>query len=160
MFSTRKPVVLAALALAAGAGPAAVLATSASASTGAPAKAKGSGSLTLVGRSGHSRTRTGVVSCRIARGHYLATTVSRRPRHRMVARLVIAKYSGPGSYTASVRLVRFHAGAFRGHLLRDVPVTITSTGGSFHYARTLGGKPGRARAGKTISATGSWTCAA
>ena len=160
MFLSRKPILAAVLILAAGGGPAALSATSASASTGTPAKARGSGSLTLAGPGGHSRTRRGAASCRIVRGHYLATITSPRARHRMVARLVVAKYSGPGSYTASARLVRFHGRGFRGHVLRDVPVTITTTGGSMRYTKALGGKRGRARTGKTMSASATWTCAA
>lgn len=162
MFESRRRVLAAAVAVAAvGVAPAALLAGSASASTPRRTGANGTGTVTLVGPAGHSHTMSGAVSCRVVGSRYVVSTGGGRRRgHGLRVRLVIPKYTGAGSYTGRLRIVHVRRARFRGRVLRDVPVTVTSTGGSFKYSRTLTGKHHKALAGKTISVSGSWTCAA
>ena len=166
MSPSRRWALGAAAAVAVGVAPAALLVSSASASTPrsvhahAHAHANGSGTITLVGPQGKSHTRTGAVSCRVVHGRYIVRTAGGRPGRGMRVRLVIGKYTGPGTYTGRVRVTQMHGARFHGRILRDVPVTVTSTGGSFKYSKTLSGKHNAALAGKTVSVSASWTCAA
>jgi hypothetical protein len=148
------------VAVAVGVAPVALLVSSASASTPRSPHANGTGTMTLVGAAGKSHTRSGAVSCRVVNGRYVVRMLAGRRRHGMRVRLVIGKYTGAGSYTGRVRVTHMRGARFRGRVLRDVPVTVTSTGGSFKYAKTLSGKHNPALAGKTVSVTGSWTCTA
>jgi hypothetical protein len=165
MSIARKPAALAAcLALAAGGGGAAVLTASAGAST-VPSSAttahkshadvhKGTGSFTVTGPKGKTRTRNDVkLSCRVVKGRYVVSSGGKR--HRL--RLIVKDYKGAGSYTATALVTRHtSSGTSRHHY--KVPVTLTATGGSATYSRTLSGKRDAALKGKTISASASWTC--
>ena len=166
MSLSRRRALGAALAVAVGVAPVALLVSSASASTPrsmhahAHTHANGSGTITLVGPQGKSHTRSGAVSCRVAHGRYVVRTVGGRPGRGMRLRLVVGRYAGPGTYTGRVRITQTRGARFHGRILRDVPVTITSTGGSFKYSKTLSGKHNQALAGKTVSVSASWTCSA
>lgn len=164
MSLSRKRALGAALAAAVGVAPVALLVSSASASTPRSvhthAHANGSGTITLVGPQGKSHTRSGAVSCRVVHGRYVVRTVGGRAGRGMRARLVIGRYAGPGTYTGRVRITQTRGARFHGRILRDVPVTVTSTGGSFKYSKTLSGKHNAALAGKTVSVSASWTCSA
>ncbi len=163
MSPSRRWALGAAAAVAVGVAPAALLVSSASASTPrsphAHSRANGSGTITLVGPNGKSHTRSGAVSCRVVNGRYVVRTAGGRPGRGLRVRLVIGKYTGAGTYSGRVRVTQMHGARFRGRVLRAVPVTVTSTGGSFKYAKTLSGKHNAALAGKTVSVSASWTCA-
>lgn len=164
MSPTTKPALLVACAaLAAGGGTAAVLATTAGASTvSTPSPAlstgTGTGTVAVTGPAGKTHSRTGTVSCKTVNGRYVVANVTRLAHGRRVLRVIVPHYTGPGAYTGRVVLLRRHGGAFRGRDLRRVPVTITSTGGSFTYAKTLSGKRHHALAGKTVRVQASWSC--
>ncbi|WP_249010331.1 hypothetical protein [Conexibacter sp. DBS9H8] len=162
---TRPAVLAACAALAAGGGTAAVLVTSAGAATvstatTAPGTGHGTGTVTFTGPGGKSHTRTGAVSCRVANGHYMLTSVRKLAHGRRILRVIVPGYTGAGSYHGTVVMMRRHANAFRGRDLRHVPVTLTTTGGSFSYSKTLNGTHHHALKGKTVSARASWTCSA
>jgi len=161
MSITRKPAVIATCAaLAAAGGGAATIASSAGASTVGSGAASGTGTIVVTGPAGKTHTRTGAVTCKAVGGRYVVRAVSRRAHVRRVLRLIVRRYTGPGSYTGIAVLVHRHGGAFRGRVLKSVPVTITSTGGSFSYSRTLSGRRHPALKGKTIGVKASWTCSA
>ncbi|MGC9221054.1 MAG: hypothetical protein ACP5H2_06840 [Solirubrobacteraceae bacterium] len=150
----------AAAALAVGVAPVALLVSSASASTPRSAHANGNGTITLVGPNSKSHTKAGAVSCRVVNGRYVMRTVGGRPGQGMRIRLVIGNYTGAGAYTGRVRVTQVHGARFHGRILRGVPVTVTSSGGSVQYSKTLSGKHNQALAGKTVSVSASWTCSA
>jgi hypothetical protein len=115
---------------------------------------RGTGSFTVTGPKGRTRSRSDVkLTCRAVDGRYV---VSAGGMHHRV-RLVVKDYTGAGAYTATVVISRHSATGSSRHRYA-VPVTLTATGGSATYSRTLTGKHHAALKGKTISASASWTC--
>jgi hypothetical protein len=163
-FSRRPAAIAACLALAAGGGGAAVLASSAGASTVTAAShagaSTGSGTVSITGPKGKTHTRTVPVTCKVVNGRYVVLAGKKHAKRGSDLRLAVKDYTGAGSYSASVLVTRHAAGSFSGHRYAKVPVTLTSTGGSFTYSKTLSGKKHSALKGKTISVSASWTCSA
>ncbi len=133
------------------------------ASTGGTTAPRSSGAdtgavqLTVTAPSGQTVTRPArAVSCKVKDGTYVLRGGA---GHRAGARLTVASYTGPGSYTATLRLV---ARTLLGRMSKtvQVPVTLTSTGGTATVTRTLSGKRDAALKGKTMTVTANWTCTA
>jgi hypothetical protein len=161
-FSRRPAAIAACLALAAGGGGTAVLASTAGASTITTASQvaghTGTGSVSITGPKGKTHTRTVPVTCKVVKGRYVVEAGKQHARAGSDLRLTVKDYTGAGSYSASVLIVHHKHGSFSGHRYAKVPVTLTSTGGSFTYSKTLSGKKDSALKGKTVRVSASWTC--
>lgn len=145
------------VALLAAGGGASVALASGSSGTAAP----GSGSLvvTVTGPNGQTHVRpVRSIRCSVVGGTYVLRA-ARAGRARLVSeRLMVPGYAGAGSYTARLDVVvRGPFTRLRGE--RQVPVTLSGTGGSLTVTRTLPGRVYAQLAGKTVTLTANWTCA-
>ncbi len=139
-----------------------MLATSAGASpvtSRTPATAHtGTGTVSITGPKGKTHTRTVPITCTVVAGRYVVLAGKQPTRKGTSLRLGVKDYTGAGSYSGTVLIIRHSHVSFSGHRYTKVPVTLTTTGGSFTYSKTLSGKRHPALKGKTVSVAASWTC--
>lgn len=70
----------------------------------------------------------------------------------------IRNYSGPGDYTATVVLAASKGKTAVAGSVKNVPVTVTSTGGTFSFSKTASGTYVPKLQGKVVTGTIAWTC--
>ncbi len=99
------------------------------------------------------------VRCTLLGGAYVLRSVGHRGRRVGAETLTVPGYHGAGSYTGTVNVV-LHGPFLQLHATREVPVTMTDSGGSVTVSRTLPGRLHPQLRGKTVSETVAWTCTA
>ena len=72
--------------------------------------------------------------------------------------LVVPVYTGPGDYKASITMRVTGASGGGVGTLRNVPVTITDSGGTARFSTTFTGANAPRLAGKVVAGTIDWTC--
>jgi hypothetical protein len=121
---------------------------------------RGTGSLTVTGPKGKTRALKNVhVACAATGGTYVVREDVTRGRSVRGITLVVPGYRGAGSYNATAVMHR-QAGKQGAGKALQVPVTLTSDGGSATVTKTLSGKKDSSLKGKTVKLSASWTCTA
>ncbi|MGO9974679.1 MAG: hypothetical protein ACLP01_18100 [Solirubrobacteraceae bacterium] len=128
--------------------------------TTAGSAATGTATVTVTRPDGKTHTRPArEVRCTLLNGAYVLRGVSHRGRRVGAETLTVPGYHEAGSYTGTVNAV-LHGPFLQLHATRQVPVTMTDSGGSVTVSRTLPGRLHPRLRGKTVSETVAWTCTA
>ncbi len=132
------------------------------ASAAAPSKGTGTVTAALTSPVTISGSAATPMSC-VSKGKVYSVTIAQTSIDggTVAANATVRGYDGPGSYHARVTVTALKDGVgFVAGSVAEVPVEITSTGGSFHFERSASGDRAPRAEGAIVAGSLAWKCPA